>query len=99
MAVYENSRYLHTTQMTRLGWNVPILDVRKRYTFNENNYIYYTWVEGDTLDGLAYKMYGEPALRWAILDANPRYSSEFDIMCGDSIAIPSDSEVIDKVNV
>jgi phage tail protein X len=97
--IYENSRYLHTTMSTRLGWDVPTLDIRKRFTFNEDNCQTYEWIEGDTLDGVAYKFYGICALRWAILDANPKYRTEFDIKNGDRILIPDYEEVVDIVNV
>lgn len=59
----------------------------------------YEWVEGDTLDGVAYKMYNNTNLRWAILEANPQYNSEFDIKNGDTILIPDYTEVVDIVNV
>lgn len=99
MAVFENSRYLHTQLLTRTDWTVSTLDVRERYKFNEDNYQVYEWVEGDTLDGVAYKFYGETALRWAILDANPIYLTEFDIQNGDKINIPDYEEVVNYVNV
>lgn len=99
MAVYDDSRYLRTQILERLGWDKPTLDVRERFHFNIDDCIVYTWVEGDTLDGLAYKYYESTALRWAILDANPQYMSEFDIKNGDRILIPSYDEVVNIVNV
>lgn len=99
MAVYDNSRYLHTSQISRRGWGVPTLDVRERFTFNEAQCTPYIWIEGDTLDGLSFKSYGNTALRWAILDANPQYRSEFDIKPGDVVLIPSYEEVVTIVNV
>lgn len=99
MAVFENSRYLHTIQNTRKGWDVPILDVRERFSFNEANYKTYKWKEGDTLDALSVKYWGIAALRWAILDANPQYATEFDIKAGDTINIPAYEEVVSLVNV
>ena len=56
------------------------------------------WTIGDTLDGISYKYYGNSAFRWAILDANPNYRTEFDIQYGDLISIPSYDEVLQKVN-
>lgn len=97
--IYEDSRYLHTTQSNRLTWDVPTLDIRKRFTFNEDNCTVYEWTEGDTLDGVAYRHYENCNLRWAILDANPKYRTEFDIKNGDRILIPDYEEVVDIVNV
>lgn len=99
MAVYDNSRYLNTRQTTRLGWDSPTLEMRKRYTFNQENCSYHEWCEGDTLDGLAYRYYGVCALRWAILDANPKYRTEFEISNGDTVVIPDYEEVVSLVNV
>lgn len=99
MAVYENSRYLHTRVMTRLGWDSPTLQMRERFSFNHDNCTSYEWCDGDTLDGVAYKYYENTALRWAILDANPKYRTEFDIKNGDIILIPDYDEVVNIVNV
>ena len=99
MAVFENSRYLHTRQSTRLGWDAPTLEIRSRFTFNQEDCINHEWCEGDTLDGLAFIYYESCALRWAILDANPKYRTEFDISNGDIILIPDYEEVVSLVNV
>lgn len=99
MAVYENSRYLNTISYTRLGFNTPMLGIRSRYSFNMENCTSYEWCEGDTLDGVAFKHYEMCALRWAILDANPKYRTEFDIENGDIIQIPDYEEVVSLVDV
>ena len=99
MAVHENSRYLHTKIANKLGWDVPILKIRERFTFNQEDCMNHEWCEGDTLDGVAFKYYGACALRWAILDANPKYRTEFDIKNGDIILIPDYEEVVSLVNV
>lgn len=99
MAVYENSRYLHTRQYNRIGWETPTLEIRERFTFNQEDCTTYEWCEGDTLDGVAFRFYGISALRWAILDANPKYRTEFDINNGDVILIPNYEEVVSLVNV
>ena len=99
MAMYENSRYLHTRLITRSGWDSPTFEHRKRFTFNQEKCINHEWCEGDTLDGVAHRYYGICALRWAILDANPRYRTEFDIKSGDVILIPDYEEVVHLVNV
>lgn len=99
MAVFDNSRYLHTRQFTRLKWEIPTLEIRQRFTFNQEDCTNYEWCEGDTLDGVAFREYGDTALRWAILDANPKYRTEFDINNGDIILIPNYEEVVNIVNV
>lgn len=99
MAMFSNSRYLHTKQYNRLGWDSPTLEMRPRYTFNLENCKTHEWCVGDTLDGVAFKYYNQSALRWAILDANPKYKTEFDIKNGDTILIPDYEEVVSLVNV
>lgn len=99
MAVYDNSRYLRTSRFNRLGWDTPTLDVRERFHFNESECLLYVWIEGDTLDGVSFKFYNNTAFRWAILDANTKYRTEFDINPGDTILIPSYEEVVKVVNV
>lgn len=99
MAVYENSRYLHTQLMTRLGWDSRTFQMRERFSFNQDNCQLYEWCDGDTLDGVSYMFYDNTALRWAILDANPKYRTEFDIKNGDVILIPDYDEVVNIVNV
>ena len=98
MAIYENSRYLKTTMYNRLSINTGVLRLRERTSFNNDNVKIHEWCEGDTLDGVSYKYYGVSALRWAILDANPKYRTEFDIECGDLIVIPNYEEVVSLVN-
>ena len=98
MSVYENSRYLNTTMFVREGHKSPTLRIRERYKFDEDQCSLYEWCEGDTLDGVAYRYYEETALRWAILDANPQYRTEFDIENGDKILIPDYESVVKLVN-
>ena len=97
--LFENSRYLRTRLYNRLGWDSPTLQIRKRFTFNQENCLIHEWCEGDTLDGVSFRYYEDTALRWSILDANPKYRTEFDIKHGDRILIPDYEEVIDIVNV
>ncbi len=99
MAMQDNSRYLHTTMIKRKGWTPRVFDVRERFTFNADECQTYTWIEGDTLDGIAFRFYNNTALRWAILDANTQYRTEFDIKPGDILLIPSYEEVVNIVNV
>lgn len=95
MSVFQGSRYANNGVTARLGTLIPV--IRQRVSFNVDTSNYYTVVEGDTIDGIAYKEYGNAQLYWAILDANPELQSELDIKPGDSLVIPSASEVIDYV--
>lgn len=99
MAVYDNSRYLMDEMYYNIEKGIDLLSIRPRASFTEDLYTYYEWCEGDTLDGLAFKYYGSCDLRWAILDANPEYRSEFNIEVGDILAIPDYEEVVELVNV
>ena len=96
--MFDTSRYLKTTLFKRPITNTYVLRLRERHTFNMQRCQVHEWTRGDTLDGISYKYYGNSAFRWAILDANPNYRTEFDIKCGDLISIPSYDEVLQKVN-
>lgn len=91
--LYKGTRYTKTPAYVRDG-EVLILSKRQHATFNMEDAIYYTFVEGDTLDCIAYKVYDNAKLWWAILDANPQFSSEIEIVAGDVLAIPPYEEVV-----
>lgn len=93
MAVFQDSRYTRTSAYIRQGSNL-ILSIRERNYFNIGNATFYTAVQGDTIDGIAYKQYGNAQLWWAIMDANPKYQSEIEIKPGDVLTIPSYDEVV-----
>lgn len=93
MAVFRDSRYTNTSAYVRRG-STLILGIRKRNYFNIEKSTFYTVVQGDTIDGIAYKQYGNAQLWWAIMDANPKYQSEIEIKPGDVLTIPSYDEVV-----
>lgn len=97
--VYENSRYLHTSIASRDSSGVYFFRTRERFKFPTRNMTFHEWKEGDSLYTLAVKYYEIASLRWAILDANPQYRTEFEIKAGDSIAIPSLTDVLNVVSV
>ena len=99
MSVFDNSRYVRSVLYVREDSGTPTLKIRDRFSFSEDNAEVYTWKSSDTLDGVAYKYYGIADLRWAILDANPHYRTEFDIKTGDNILIPAFEEVVEVVDV
>lgn len=98
MAVYDDSRYITCALVERPPYNTPMLAFRSRPTFNMDDATSYIWQSGDTLDGVAFKLYGNMNLRWAILDANPQYRTEFDINPGDTLYIPDFEEVVELVD-
>lgn len=98
MSVFEDSRYIETVVYARGDQEVPTLTNRIRHRFNLDNAKLHTWKSSDTLDGVAYKYYEITDFRWAILDANPQYRTEFDIKAGDVIYIPDFTEVVDVVD-
>lgn len=98
MAVFDNSRYIKSPLYMRGDSETPTLKIRERFTFNTDNAVIHTWKSSDTLDGVAYKYYEIADLRWAILDANPQYRTEFDIKAGDNLYIPAFEEVVDIID-
>lgn len=93
MAVFQGSRYVKTSAYVRRGQTL-ILSMRERNHFKESNCSFYTVVQGDTLDGIAYRLYGNAQLGWAIMDANPSYQTELEIKPGDVLKIPPFDEVV-----
>ena len=93
MAVFEGSRYTKTSAYVRRGETL-ILGIRARSKFDVSKSTFYTVVQGDTIDGIAHKQYGNAQLWWAILDANPVYQAETDLKPGDVLVIPSFEEVV-----
>lgn len=93
MAVFQGSRYVKTSAYVRRGETL-ILNMREKAHFNESLCSFYTVVQGDTIDGIAHKQYGNAQLWWAIMDANPVYQSEIEIKAGDVIKIPPYEEVV-----
>jgi hypothetical protein len=46
------------------------------------------WTIDDRIDNVAYEEYQNNSFWWAIMDANPKYMSPYDIQVGDVIIIP-----------
>ena len=93
MAVFKDSRYTKTSAYVRHD-GVLVLGIRSRNYFDTNKATFYTFVQGDTIVGIAHKQYGNAQLYWAIMDANPKYQSELEIQPGDVLTIPSLDEVV-----
>ena len=91
--LFQGTRYTNTPAYIRDG-GALIVDIRNQADFDLSKATYYTVVEGDTVDGIAYKQYGNAALWWAIMDSNPQFQHEIEIKPGDLIAIPPYEEVL-----
>ena len=92
MAVYQGSRYIKTPLYPR--GDTLVFGIRSRNHFDLTDATYYTVVQGDTIECIAYKQYGNAQLWWAIMDANPQYQSELEIQAGDILCIPPFDEVV-----
>ena len=90
--IHVGSGYIHTPIYARSG-QAFIFNIRDKFKFNPETASYYTVVQGDTIDGIAYKFYGNANLYWAIMDSNPQLMSELDINVGDVLMIPNFEEV------
>jgi phage tail protein X len=93
MSIYQGSRFIRT-KLHSVSGETPAFAIRKRHRFDLTDATFYTWVQGDTIDGVAYRQYQNAQLWWAILDANPQYQSELDIKNGDVLVIPPYREVV-----
>ena len=92
MSVFSGSRYLKTPIYARKGKQF-IFDIRNKYKFNLDEADYYTVVQGDTIDGIAFKFYGNAQLYWSILDSNG-LMSELDLEPGMTLVIPPYEDVV-----
>lgn len=92
MSVYRDSRYVQTPLIKTRDTN--ILAFRDRAKFDLSKATFYTFIQGDTVDGIAYRQYNNAQLGWAIMEANPKYQSELEIKPGDVLTIPSYEEVV-----
>ena len=90
--VFLNSRYVTDPLITARNTKMLNPFVQK-HKFNLDDAKFYTFVQGDTIEGIAYRLYGNAQLWWAIMEVNPKYQAEMEIQPGDSLLIPPYSEV------
>lgn len=97
MAIYEGSRYsnvyTYEEDWVKRGGRVTAFHIRRLLDIDTTNAQKHTWIEGDRLDILSYRYYGQPQFWWFILDANTKYMKESEIRNGDVVLIPPYSEL------
>jgi len=96
MSVFQGSRYTNTKIRAREDGSV-VFHIREFPNFSDSKGYYYTVVEGDTIDGIAYRYYENAQLYWAILDANPQIQSEVELKPGMILLIPFYEEVVNHI--
>jgi nucleoid-associated protein YgaU len=93
--IYEGSRYVRTqviTPVNSTGTAPRVLD--KRAIPETPGVITYIVVEGERLDQLAARFYGDATKYWLILDANPDCLNPFELLRpGQQIRIPQNRVV------
>lgn len=95
MAMYEGSRYtnVYVYEEEYKGKEVMAFNRRELANAIDDEGKTHVWIEGDRLDNLAYRYYGDPQFWWFILDVNTRYMEEEEIQQGDRLVIPSFTEL------
>ena len=89
--ITKSSGYIKTPVYSRSG-ETYIFGIRDRFKFDKEAGSYYTVSQGDTLDGIAFRFYGNARFTWVLLDAN-LMQSELDLNVGDVLFIPNFEEV------
>lgn len=95
MAIFEGSRYSTYSTQRYFALNTAYtVDIRERVIFDKTNAKQYVWIQGDTIDGLAYKLYDNASYWWAIMDMNEQYTSPEQIHIGDILYIPNIEDIV-----
>ena len=84
-----DSRYSQSTILpVQVGKQIRFVIVpgeQADYTFN---YQFYQVLEGDRIDNIAFKFYGDPLRWWVIADANPQRLDWSSLIPGEVIRVP-----------
>ena len=96
MPIFKNSRYT-TARKRKIGGKKEI-GIRERLVFDSDKCDLYELRQGDRLDLIADRYYGDAQLWWVIMDANPEYDFEFEIPYGAELKIPAHRDVRRKLN-
>lgn len=87
MAVFEGSRLKNCRVLEDV--EDKFLSFDSTHLVPDKNDFVYEFKQGDRLDIIASKVYGNAQLKYLILKANPKYNHEFEIQMGDKLIIPN----------
>lgn len=95
MAIFEGSRFInvYSYEEDYKGRRVTAFHTREVQAVDYGNAVEHTWIEGDRLDNLSQRYYGDPQYWWFLLDANPQYMEEHEILPGDRLQVPAFDEL------
>jgi hypothetical protein len=90
--LYSDSRYadgyFYKAQRAQDGSFQTTVD--RRFPNVTSSFFYYDWLEGDRIDLVANKIYGDPSYWWKIMDFNPEVMDATNIPSGTTLRIPND---------
>lgn len=95
--IFTGSRY---TNIVASVYDGAVLFGNKPYfSFNKENSTVHTVRNGERLDLLAAKYYGDPQLFWVFVDANVDVLTDDDLIPGSSLIVPAYDEVMNYIIV
>jgi nucleoid-associated protein YgaU len=83
---YSNGKIFKAYHSTKEQYDLTVF---RKYPDIVTAVVYYEWVDGDRIDLVAEKYFGDSEYWWQILDANPAISNPFEIEPGTVLRIPS----------
>lgn len=92
MSIYKGSRYEYSTIdffKTKVDGNNNPVVFYSFSTLGLTQYWEHTYVEGETLESIAYKYYKRPELWWYIPEYNPELTDFLNIKAGTSLRVPN----------
>lgn len=99
MAIFKNSRYTGAYVFSdELDREIIFLDPLSEPKFSPSqDDLLIEISQGDRLDLLAERFYGDPALDWVILECNPNVRDPFGINVGDIVRVPIPEKVSEVI--
>lgn len=87
--IFQGSRYDGVPVLRAIGADgVSRPTVFGDVTDLSRRFLHHTVIEGDRIDTISFRYYGDPLLWWYIADANPEVFYPEDLQPGQSLRIP-----------